>query len=262
MPGNAIAEYFQIDPAIVKHVPDLLQDLWALGSDPDWIAQSLEGLGLASGARVLDLGSGKGAVAITLAERLKVHVHGVDMLEAFVVDARHAARERGVADLCQFTRGDLRESVEAARDFDVALFVAVGDVLGAMGECVSALRRAVRPGGYMVIDDAFAIGSEPIDFPGYANLLAYGETVRQLTLHGDSIERERQWRAEDVKAQNEEYTAWIAERAKRLSQLYPEHARYFDAYVAREREESRLLETQAGCATWVLRRADMRTGEE
>jgi len=66
MESADLAAYFQVDPAILRFVPELLQDLDALGSDPELVVAWLDEAGLRGPrTRVLDLGCGKGAVAVT-----------------------------------------------------------------------------------------------------------------------------------------------------------------------------------------------------
>jgi methylase of polypeptide subunit release factors len=122
-----LASYFGVAPEIVGFVPELLQDLWELGSDPELIVRWLREGGLAGAqTRVLDLGCGKGAVALAVAGALGCRVDGVDALLAFVEVARGQARRLGLGQLCRFELGDLRETVQDARGDDAVLLLAVG----------------------------------------------------------------------------------------------------------------------------------------
>jgi len=251
---SELGSYFGVAPEIVRFVPELLQDLWELGSDPDLIVQWLRhaGLGVAR-ARVLDLGCGKGAVAIAVAQALGCRVDGVDAMPAFVEIARRQTRRLGLDDLCTFEVGDLRETVQRARGYDAVLLISVG-VLGSPAEVVGACRRCVGTGGLMIIDDAYLRQEEKLEFPGYEQLTTRDETLRQLASHGDHVVREQTIPVETVRAQNRRYTQWIERRAEELAARYPEHADAIHAYVAKERQESTVLETAVTCATWMLRR--------
>ena len=133
-----------------------------LGSSPPLIAGWLGELGLPpDSTRVLDLGCGKGAVSLTLARDLGFRVHGVDLFEPFIRETWARAADWGVASLCRFEKADLREALRAAEGYDVVVYASVG-VLGRLDDCVSALRRCVRGGGYLVTDDGYlAPGAAP-----------------------------------------------------------------------------------------------------
>lgn len=158
MDPTHVGHYFNIDPTIAHLVPELLADLYELGSFPERIVGLLEPLELSPSARVLDLGSGKGAVALALASELDLRVEGIDLLEAFVQEARVRADRAGLSRRCSFEVGDMRELAEdPGRSHDAALYISVGDVLGPLDQAVGRLRRLVRPdGGLIVIDDAYA----------------------------------------------------------------------------------------------------------
>jgi cyclopropane fatty-acyl-phospholipid synthase-like methyltransferase len=250
-----LASYFGVAPEIVGFVSELLQDLWELGSDPELIVQWLQGAGLAGAqTRVLDLGCGKGAVAIAVAEALGCRVDGVDALSGFVEVARGQARRLGLEHLCRFELGDLRETVQHAHGYDAVLLIAVG-VLGSTAEMVGGCRRCVPPGGVIIIDGAYLREPGKLDFPGYRELTTRDETLRQLTSFGDHLVRERTIPVEAVHAQNQRYTGWIERRAEELSARHPEHADAFHAYVNKEQQECAILETAVTCATWMLQRA-------
>lgn len=75
----AVADSLQVEKRLLPHLPYLLQDLWALGCAVDRIIDLVGSLGLAAGSRALDLGCGKGAVAVRLASELGLEVVGIDL---------------------------------------------------------------------------------------------------------------------------------------------------------------------------------------
>ncbi len=249
-----LAAYFGVAPEILRFVPDLLQDLWELGSDPDLVVRWLREEGVAgAGARVLDLGCGKGAVSLAVAGALGCRVDGVDALPAFVEIARREARTRGLEERCRFDCADLREVVGEARGYDAALLVSVG-VLGAAEAMVAGCRSCVEPGGLMIIEDSFLREPGPIDFAGYGQLASLDDTRAQLIRHGDAIVRERITPRAEVTELCRRYMTWIEHRAAELSTRHPEHAAAFHAYVEKERRECEILDRAVDCATWMLRR--------
>ncbi len=248
-----VAYTLEAPPALLPLLPHLLADLRALGASPEAVVDLLRPLSLAPEARVLDLGCGKGAVAVALAEALAMRVVGVDAMAAFVEAARAWAEARGVAGRCRFVCADLRDHLHPAVPFDVLVYAALGDVLGPLDATVRALRPAVRPGGYLVIDDAFLVeeGSPPHGYEGYAGRV---ETQRRLTAAGDEIVREVYLAPAGMQAVNRWNNARIGERAAELTRRYPEQAALIEAYVRRQERESEVLETAVVPALWLLRR--------
>jgi 2-polyprenyl-3-methyl-5-hydroxy-6-metoxy-1,4-benzoquinol methylase len=235
-------------------ISELLADLWVLGASLDIIVELLRPLGLPRSTRVLDAGTGKGAVAITLARQFGFRVLGIDGFQPFLDEARKHAKDRGVSDLCQFEFGDLREVLPRHRDFDVVIYAALGGILGTVDHCVGLLRPTVRPGGYLVFDDGFLARTERIRQPGYENYVPHDETLTLLTAHGDEILREVIVPVDDIREVNRRQTALIRKRAEGLARRYPDAADSLAQYVERQERECTLLETEVVGAVWLLQR--------
>jgi ubiquinone/menaquinone biosynthesis C-methylase UbiE len=110
---------------------------------------------LRSGGRVLDAGCGEGWSAITLARAFpQAHVHGVDMDEASIAEARENAAAAGVSDRVTFEVADVATiTAPGGARFDLAC---VFEALHDMGEPIEALRRMRRvlaPGAPVLVGD-------------------------------------------------------------------------------------------------------------
>jgi cyclopropane fatty-acyl-phospholipid synthase-like methyltransferase len=231
-----------------------LQDLDALGSDPELVVAWLGEAGVQGPEkRVLDLGCGKGAVAVAVAGRLGCQVHGVDALPAFVEAARRQAVSRGIGALCHFEIGDLRDTVAKGGSYDAVLLVSVG-VLGSPEAMVRGCRACTRPGGVMILEEAYLREAGRLDFPGYGDVVTQADTLRQLSSYGDELISERRTPLAEMQAQNRRFNESIERRAEELAARHPAHANAFRAYVDKERRECELLERTLECATWMLRR--------
>jgi len=249
-----VAESLDAPVELLPHLPELLADLRALGCVPGAVVGLLRGVLAPAGApRVLDVPCGKGAVALALAEELGARVTGVDLFEPFVADARVEARRRGLAERCAFERADLRDALDGTRAFDAVVY-ASSDVLGRHDDAVGALRRAARPGGYLVIDDGHLGERDATDSAGFGHYASGAEVRRRLTAHGDRIVAEAAVPPAEDAARNRDMTAAIRLRAAALEAARPELGPALRAFVARQEEECAALARDWVSVTWLLQR--------
>jgi cyclopropane fatty-acyl-phospholipid synthase-like methyltransferase len=240
-------------PELVPYPPDLLADLWDLGSSPSRITEWLRDLDLPEETRVLDLGCGKGAVALTIARELGFVVHGVELFEPFIREARARTKEWRLTARCLFQKADLREVVRSATEYDVVIYASVG-ALGRLDECVGALRSCVRPGGYMVVDDGvLAPDAEPDS--GFENLAHLDESRKRLTSHGDEIIREHVLGVEEMRTLDRGYIESISRRALTLAASHSADSDLILGYVDRQERAAAAWERNAISAAWLLVRA-------
>ncbi len=136
----------------VAHHYDIGNDLYRLMLDPDHMQYSCaywpEGvetleqaqeaklahiaakLALTPGQRVLDIGCGWGGMAIFLASRAGVKVHGITLSEEQLALARQRAQDAGVADLVSFELIDYRELPARGEKFDRIVSVGMFEHVG------------------------------------------------------------------------------------------------------------------------------------
>ncbi len=135
---------------------------------------------LPAGGRVVDLGTGSGAIAIAIAvERSDAHVVAVDQSRNALVVAEANAARHGVSDRVTFLHGSWWEPVPAGMDFDLvvsnppyidpsaptglapdvaahepplALYSAPGDPASCYRAIVAALHERLRVGGSIVVE--------------------------------------------------------------------------------------------------------------
>lgn len=112
-------------------------------------------LELRAEVRILDVGCGNGRHLLAAAQRGATGV-GVDVSEALVAAARDSAEEAGLADRVAVVRHDARRLGDVVQpgSFEVAWSLsqgAVGTDPAADLAIVTAMRRAVRPGGRVVV---------------------------------------------------------------------------------------------------------------
>ncbi len=246
-----VAASLDATPELLRYLPELLADVHALGSRPDVLVELLRPLDL-GGARVLDLGCGKGAVGLALARELNVRVVGVDLFEPFLRDAHARARRMGLAARCSFVRADVRDVLSEQGLFDVVVYASLG-ILGRLDASVGVLRTAVRPAGYLLIDDGYLADGAPVQ-PGYEDYERRDETRRCLIVHGDRLLRELLASPEVLAAENRRTTEHIRRRAESLARRHPQDAAAILGYVERQEAECAYLGAHFVGATWLLQR--------
>ncbi len=254
---KSVAQSLDATTGMLPFVPELIKDMWALGSFPDRIVELLKPLDLTpEKTRVLDLGCGKGAVSITLAQELDFWAVGIDACRPFLEEAKSKAEEHQVSNLCRFEYGDIRKAVQTLKDFDVVIYVSLGGTLGGFDATVGKLRQTVRPGGYLIIDDGFLKESTKLDRAGYEHYAPHDETLKQLTSHGDTLLREIIYTFEETQNLDHHYLDLIRKRGKIFIKNHPELADDVLAYIENQEEECEIIDQHIVGAMWLLQRLD------
>jgi ubiquinone/menaquinone biosynthesis C-methylase UbiE len=123
-----------------------------LGRITDMLEQQLilELVDSPAGLRILDVGCGDAALAVTLAER-GATVTGVDTDPRMLAAARARAEAKGVAP--KFLQGDIRALPFADSSFDMLVAVTVLCFMDDAAPAVREMGRVLRPGGRLVIGE-------------------------------------------------------------------------------------------------------------
>ncbi|WP_310526768.1 cyclopropane-fatty-acyl-phospholipid synthase family protein [Nocardioides sp.] len=171
-------------------------------------------LGLEPGVRMLDVGCGWGSLSLHAAEHFGAQVTGVTIAaeQKKFIDARIA--ERGLGDRVQIRLQDYRDVPE--RDhFDAVGSLEMGEHVGEANypTYVEVLRRAVKPGGRVLVQQMSRSGSQGGRHPGGGpfiesfiapdmHMRPVGETVAHLELGGLEVR--------DVHGLREHYVQTVA----------------------------------------------------
>jgi tocopherol O-methyltransferase len=110
---------------------------------------------LNSGDRVLDAGCGVGGSAIWLARELGARVVGVNVVPGDIERGRRYARRRNVADRVTFEIQDMTRTDFPDGSFDVVWAIESVCHVPDKREFLAEARRLLKPGGRLVIADAF-----------------------------------------------------------------------------------------------------------
>lgn len=239
---------------LIPFLPYLLQDLWMLGSSPDEMEAVLrEHAAVTPQMRVIDLACGKGAVSVGLARVFGVRVKGVDILPEFIDYARDKAREYGVDRQCDFEVADVKQVAAQGGDYDIAVWGAAGDLMGDNAATLKALRDMVRPGGLILMDDAY-LESEGAEVKFHHDYLTRGQWLRLMEELGLELVAERTAPEGDDSAINDENNRNIQKRARELMERHPDKRGMFEGYIQSQLDECEDLDEGAVGVLWLMKR--------
>lgn len=176
VPPEEIAKAMDCPVALVDDLPFLLEGVDSLGCDTARLIGILDDAGVARTLPALDLGCGKGAFSVALAERGHT-VTGLDAFAPFVDSAKSLALSKGVAHRCTFRHGDVRE---ASRDalYGLVALISVGRPFGTLTQTIGAMLEMAAPGGWALIEDSYR--AAPVPVPGYEEYGTLDETIMEL----------------------------------------------------------------------------------
>jgi SAM-dependent methyltransferase len=255
-PDLDVAATLECEPELLPYLPEILQDVDELGSDPQRLIECLEVAYAADDIRdALDLCCGKGAISIALAERFGMRIEGLDAVDAFLESARAAAADAGVSELCRFASGDLCAAVSQPGSFDLVIFGSVGPILGGITKTVTRLMTPLRNRGWLLIDDSVLFPGAPVrsGFEAHAQL---EETRRRIEMSGAEIVAVHSSDS-DARGHDSDMRR-IVRRAGALVERRPDLAALVARYVERQRAECAYLERWTRDVTWLLRKPPAR----
>ncbi len=118
--------------------PEVLARLVALAApEPDWDA--------------LDVATGTGHTAFALAPHVRAVV-GLDLTPEMLAEAERVRAERGLANVT-FRAGDVHALPFAGASFDLVTARRAPHHFADIGKALGEMRRVLRPGGRLVVDD-------------------------------------------------------------------------------------------------------------
>jgi len=170
-----------------------------MGPNPiDLLEQLLTVMPIERGARVLDLGSGRGATSVYLARELGCEVVAVDLwIEKAEAEAVFGAA--GVADRVSGVRADVRELPLPTAGFDVVVSIDAWEYFGADESALAEVARVLRPGGRLGAVTP-ALRTEPVEVDSIP------EHVRSVV--GDEA---LQWHRPEWWAEHWTSSGWLSE---------------------------------------------------
>ena len=238
------------NPGIVPYLPYILQDLWELGADPNTVLDLIQKNISKSGLKILDIGCGKGAVSIRLAEKLDCIVYGIDFMKEFIEDAKRYAKQYGVENKCFFRQGDAHVLIDEYNEMDVAILGAVGPVFGNPKETLTRIKPALNSPGYVVLDDGFL---DDDSTSTYNRAVRRSEFFRQIRDAGFTVAEELIFHRDKFVDTDEKMFQQLKNRVEELIQKEPSEKELFHEYLKSQEYEFHMLATEIVTGTWLLK---------
>ncbi|MBI3944983.1 MAG: class I SAM-dependent methyltransferase [Armatimonadetes bacterium] len=107
------------------------------------------------GARVLDVGSGKGWLLRHWAKEWRIQGTGLEINPWFVEEARSRAAAEGVAERLTFIEGPALTFEPEPAGCDIVTCIGASFALGTTEEALDWMRRAVKPEGVLALGEVF-----------------------------------------------------------------------------------------------------------
>ena len=123
------------------------------------------GMEIGPHSRVLDIGSGLGGPARTLAEVYGCHVTGIDLTAEFCTAANEMARWVGLAAKVSFSQGDATALAGDLAAFDAAMTIHVAMNIAAKDAVYAGVHRVLKPGCIFAVYDVLQGEGGEVLFP-------------------------------------------------------------------------------------------------
>ena len=237
----AIAMDAQKDTEIIPFLPYIFQDFWELGTPPEIVISLVQrNFKNHSNLNILDLGCGKGAVSVKLAEALKCNCYGIDGIPEFIEASKAKSREYGVETFCRFEVGDIREKIEELDKFDVIILGATGSIFCDYYTALTKLSKHLTTEGIIIVEEGYITDTSTIQHPTYSSR---EELLMQFERAGMEIVDEtlcKYGEIADIAKEIEDLTT----RCNELKAKYPEKSSLFENYVQNQTSEFNVLENE------------------
>ena len=211
---------------------------------------------LPAGGSVLDLGCGKGAALIAVVQRYGCSGVGLDGVQPFIEHASERSTSLGLDGRVRFLCEDVRAAPGLRGIHELVMLLALGPIFGDTRETMGELRSWVRPGGYVLLDEAYLPNDLAADDPHWEFGLSLDELVEELTHHGDELVAELVYDTPEYRHWCGEVSAQLQERAREMGRDEPEVAEALERFAQRQSDETGEDEGAFVGSLFLLRRGD------
>ncbi len=238
-----------LDKEMEKYIPFVLQDLWELGSIPEYIYQLIDNnIDTKKIKKIMDFGCGKGAVLSYLAKRMEFQGFGIDIVPEFIEFANQHSIENSVNDRLNFSIGDILEYIGRNEKYDMVIYGYDSGLLGDVYNTISQLQNSISDSGYLILEIAFTLDQkERIE-----GLPAKKELLEQLDKSVLKTIDKIFWDTNKIRTINNQNNNYINKRIQELKKTYPEQTQIFERYISNQMDECKLIENEMICSTWLM----------
>jgi len=250
-----VATSMGVPKAALPILEELFADQDSLGATPRRITNWLIESGIGPGSRVLDLGCGKGSVALSIARRCRAHVRGIDAFLPFIAHATRQAKDLNrsprQAPRCEFVVGDLwAEQSPRGRRYDAVVMLNIASTTDAL----PLLRRLVKPAGLCVLDDAVDVSRiENLEPHGLPSIRDVRHEFRRASFE---ILREHIFTPAQVRASAAAVTQALSRRVRGIRARQTTMGKVAQTCLDHHRAAAATLTGSIRPVVWMLRRAN------
>lgn len=179
-----------------------------------------EQMRLSEGARVLDIGSGLGGPARTLAEEYGCHVTGIDWTKAFCDAATIMSEWVGLGERVTFHQGDATDLPFEDNTFDAAITIHVAMNISAKDRVYAHAKRVITPGGIFAVYDVLQGEGGDVLFPvpwAREPSISHLATPREM----ESLLTDAGFKILDVVDSTDESQSWFEAMTARMAKSGP-----------------------------------------
>ena len=148
----------------------------------------VDALHLEDGARVLDIGCGKGEILIRVLERWPAAGVGVDLSPSFLAEARSETTERVPGADLEWLEQDATAFEAEEASFDLTMSVGSAWLLGDLKTALGTMRRWTKPGGLVLVGEGYwtqpptseyldLLGASADDYGSHEDVIAAGTSL-------------------------------------------------------------------------------------
>ncbi len=253
IPIDDLARYLEAPAELLPDLPMILSYLDELGPSPKDVYDLMIGLDLPQNFKILDLGCGKGAIDIFLARQFNCSIRGIDAFPPFIDYAIKKAKDLKLDKVCEFECNDIKKELKKTSQYDVVIFVSVGDIYGDYIQTIGKIRKVIKPQGYLIIEDGF-LRENRINRSEFHEYGSYSQLIDQLSHFQDNIIMERLSSTEEIINQNKRNNAVLEKGANDFLKRYPEKEGLVKHYLEAQKRESQIIEQDLGIGLWVIQK--------
>lgn len=239
-----------IDAELEKYVPQLLAGLFELGSMPGYIEELIQKNINTRFTTITDLGCGKGAVLIRLAQKFDFKGQGIDIVPEFIEEARQLSKKLNLSERLSFIAGDFIKIIPTIKEQDILIYGYDSEILGDIRTTLNTLSPSVTANGIIILECMYAANNAHRT----TGIPTEPEMLQQINSTGLKIIDRITWDINKLKEVNKLNNTVIKKNAAQLAALHPDKEPLFNRYFENQLQECLEIENDFTCETILLKK--------